>query len=283
MARITEEIHQQIGAEFVADANVQEKFDLPANADYNSSFSVVSLVRLIFYPVSYAIHVLERLFDTHKQEVSDYILRMKPHSAAWYVTVAKRFQYGYSLLPDSDLFDNGTHTEEEIESSKIVKYAAFIERGGRLQIKVAKQGGDGDLMPLESAEQTAFQSYLNRVRDAGVSISILTLPADSLKLEIDIYYNALIIDANGERIDGTAPTPVRDAIRNYLANIEFDGTFVLANLIDAIQQVEGVRFPYPRVVQTRYGALAWENVEAQYLPVSGYLRIADADLTLNYL
>jgi len=283
MARSITEIKSQITAVWMADAAVQETFNLPVNAVFEQHFKSVTVENIFFYCAAFGLWTLEVLFDAHKLEVLDLLLRMKPHSAAWYVTTAKAFQYGYDLLPDSDKFDNGTHTEDEILDSKIIKYAAAIERDGRLLLKVAKQDGSGDLQELEPGELAAFSEYINRVRDAGVVIELLTQPADHLKLEIDVFYNPLILNAQGQRIDGTAATPVRDAIYNYLANIEFDGTFVLAKMIDAIQQVEGVRFPHPKLVQARYGGLQFWDVQAQYHPLSGYIRILGENLTINYL
>jgi hypothetical protein len=278
MARSIQEIKQQI----TDNAELRGFLGLAATDVWDEKVSSVSLINILFYCVSFGLWVLENIFDAHKAEVADYILRMKPHSAAWYVTMAKAFQYGFDLQFDSDKFDNEEHTEEEIEASKIVKYAAAIERGGQLLIKVAKIGANNDLQELSADELAAFVEYINRVRDAGVVVLPLTNPADDLRLQIAVDYNPLILNSIGERIDGTANAPVRDAIRNYLANIEFDGTFITNHLIDAIQRVDGVRYVYPVAVEARYGSLNFEPIIGKYSPLGGYMRITDENMIISY-
>jgi hypothetical protein len=283
MARTIQEIKNEMTGAFMANANVRDKYKIiDPNATFEQAFSAVSLENLFFYIVAFGQWLLEQLFDLHKNEVSDYILRMKPHSAAWYVTKAKAFQYGYSLLPDSDLFNNGSHTEDEIEASKIVKYAAAIERQNRLLLKAAKVEGD-DLAELTAPELTAFTAYIDRIRDAGVIVEILSAPADKLQLHLKIYYNSLLMNKNGELIsNGTTPVP--DAIRAYLANIEFDGVFVKEYLTDALQRVQGVEIPHIVSAGYKYGALTeWLPIEVKQRAISGWFRVDDADLHITYI
>jgi hypothetical protein len=280
--RTVADIKSEMTALWLADAAVRDKYGLDPAKTFDQQFSQASLESILFYIMAYCAWTLEAMLGVHQREVADYITRMKPHTAGWYATVAKAFQYGFGLLPDSDGFNNTGYSEDEIEASKIVKYAAVIEQGNRLQIKVAKID-NGDLAELEAGELAAFAEYMERVRDAGVPVTILTGAADALKLRLRIFYSPLILNYEGKRIDGTNDTPVAQAIRNYLANIEFDGTFVLAKLIDAIQQVEGVEIPYPELVQYKFtGNGNWYDVQVRYRPSSGYLRIANEDLTIIY-
>jgi hypothetical protein len=282
MARNINEIKDSMTAEFMASDAAQDKYGFAPGAAFGDVFSAVSLENIIFYCVAFCAWVVESLFDTHKQEVLRIIDTLKPHSAAWYVTIAKAFQYSFDLLPDSDKFDNGTHTTDEIETSKIVKYAAVIEFPQKLQMKVAKLSGN-DLTGLATDELAAFTTYIQQVKDAGVRLEILTAPADLLKLGLRIYYDALLLKSDGTRIDGEDGNVVETAIKQYLSSIEFDGTVVLAKLVDALQAVEGVKIPHIDLAQFKYGDLPYQNIDVKYQPMAGYMRLDENQTEITYL
>ncbi len=77
------------------------------------------------------------------------------------------------------------------------------------------------------------------VKDAGVRLDVISLLPDKLKLGITIRYNPLLLDENGVCLR-TGKEPVKDAIKNYLKQLPFDGELSLMKLIDEIQEVEGV-------------------------------------------
>jgi hypothetical protein len=280
MARTVAEIKKEITAEFIANDIINNAYELDTNKTFEEQFSVVSLESIFFYIVSSAIWTLEKIFDLHKKEVNDIIATLKPHTTRWYSAQAKLFQYGFNLLPDSDMYDNAGKTDEQITASKIVAYSAVLEVENKLQIKVAKE--TGDLAPLTIPELSAFSEYMARIKDAGVQLDIISLPADNLRLNIDIYYNPLVLDANGQRLDGTTQTPVADAIRAYLKNMPFNGELVLAYLTDALQAVDGVVIPFIKTAEYQYGGLEFNLFDVKRQPDSGYYRINDENLTINY-
>ena len=80
------------------------------------------------------------------------------------------------------------------------------------------------------------------MKDAGVRIYIRNAPAVDFKIDITIYYNPQVLNGNGESlIDGG--TPVVDAIKDYIENLPFNGEFRNVELIDRLQQVNGVVIP----------------------------------------
>lgn len=256
-----------------------------------TSTSQVAVFRLLLYISAVCDWTLENLHDLFKTEVNETIAAMKPHSLRWYAEKSKAFQYGHNLVQDADYYDNTGLTPSQIDASKIVAYAAVVEQqqlpGVRLRIKVAKIVGS-DLGPLSAPELSAFQAYMQRVKDAGVkfganSEGITSTAADALKLSLRIKYNPLVLDGNGQRIDGTVTTPVPDAIRNFLKNLPFNGVFSTAKLVDAVQAVDGVDDVKVDLVQTKYGALPFTSVDIDYIPDSGYLRIDNADLTIQFI
>lgn len=283
MAQSIQEIKQNIGNAYISQSAVQTIYSLSAEdvaLGFNVLFSKVSLESLLFYAMAFGIWLLQMTFETDKAEVSAIVSQLRPKRR--YELMAKNFQYGFDLLPDSDQFDNTGTTDEQIAASKIVKYAAIIEGDNFITMKVAKPVG-GDLTSLSSDEFLAFKEYMSRVKDSGVFIKYLTDDAEQLRLIIDIYYNPLLLKSDGSRVDGTSQTPVVDAVKNYLVNIEFDGTLILAHLTDALQRVSGVVIPNITLSQYKYGDLNWETFTVQRQPLSGYMRIADENIIINYI
>ena len=268
MARTIQEIQ-----ELIYQAKAQE----PALSELNST-SKVAIWRLWVYIIAVAIWGLEKIFDLHRADIDKRLAELKPHTARWYRSKALAFQYGFDLLTDSDKFNNQGHTEEAIEASKIVKYSAVIEskNEGRLIVKIAGEQGD-TLQPITDAQKQAFESYLQEIKDAGVRLSVVNYLPDVLHLQMKIVYDPLLLDSNGQSIIH-ATKPVETAIKDYLKRLPFNGELVLAHLIDALQQAEGVKIPHLVLAQSKnitsngeYGA--FETIEISKIPTAGYFTI----------
>ena len=268
MARSIQEIQTLI---------LQAKAQEPALNELNST-SKVAIWRLWVYIIAVAIWSLEKLFDLHRADIDKRLAELKPHTARWYRSKALAFQYGFDLLPDSDKFNNQGHTEEAIEASKIVKYSAVIEskNEGRLIVKIAGEQGEL-LQPITDAQKQAFEAYLQQIKDAGVRLSVVNYQPDVLHLQMKIVYDPLVLDSNGQSIIH-ATHPVEEAIKSYLKCLPFNGELVLAHLIDALQQAEGVKIPHLVLAQSKnitsgggYGA--FETIEISKIPTAGYFTI----------
>jgi hypothetical protein len=268
MARSIQEIQTLI---------LQAKAQEPALNELNST-SKVAIWRLWVYIIAVAIWSLEKQFDQHRADIDKRLAELKPHTARWYRSKALAFQYGFDLLPDSDKFNNVGHTEEQIEASKIVKYSAVIEskNEGRLIVKIATEQGE-QLQPITNAQKQAFEAYLSEIKDAGVRLSVVNYQPDILHLQMKIVYDPLVLDGNGQSILH-ATKPVETAIKDYLKRLPFNGELVLAHLIDALQQAEGVKIPHLVLAQSKnitssgdYGA--FETIEISKIPTAGYFTI----------
>lgn len=196
----------------------------------------MSLENILFYIVAACCHVLEVCFDAHKEEVDAKISRAVVASVPWYHKMALQFQYGDALV-----FDEMTqqYVYPAIDPKKqAVKYVAVCDRGTSVQI-LASGEENGRPAPLSNAVLTAFKSYMNRIKIAGVILSIHSFPADCITVSATIYIDPLVIDRTGTRIlDGSRP--VEEAIEGYLKGILYGGTFNKTRLVDAIQTVQGV-------------------------------------------
>ena len=269
MARTIEQINNEI---------IKAKESEPALAGLTST-SKVAIWRLWAYITAFVIWTLEKIFDEHKKEVSEALSELKPHTARWYRNKALAFQYGFDLRSETDLFDNTGKSKEEIENSKIVKYSAVVESEteSRLIVKIATEQG-GELQPISVGQKASFDAYINEIRDAGVRITTINYLPDILKLQMKIYRDPFVLDENGQSIL-TGEKPVEKAIKEYFKKLPFNGELVLAHLVDALQQVEGVKIPHIILAESKWidaetnGYGNFQPIEVKTIPISGYFKI----------
>jgi hypothetical protein len=271
MARTIQEIQNTIIASVQAE---------PVLAAILTSTSKTAIWRLTTYIVAVCVWMLEKLFDTHKADVERYISNKSPHRELWYKDKALLFQFGYTLPPDTDIY-------ETIDTdAQIIKHAtaneAVTENDSVLTIKVAKDNA-GSLAELSVEEKAAFTTYMQRIKDAGVKLRIVSQEADHLRLVLECHYDPLVLNSSGERLDGTNNTPVQDAINSYLEVLPFNGEFTIMALTDVLQIVDGIKIPQVLSAEAKWGAFEWEIITAKYIPEAGWLKVYDGDITINWI
>jgi hypothetical protein len=267
MARTIAQIKAAIIAAKNADTLLSTLSSTSAAAEWNLWTDVVAICQW----------TLESLFDIHTKEVDDIISNLKPHTLQWYINKAKAFQFGDALQTDKDMY-------AVIDTAKqIVDFAAASEENNGLRIKVATSNGS-QLQALNTNQLTALNNYMNLVKDAGTRLYISSGPADRLQANLTIYYNPLVLDNTGSRLDGTANTPIQDAISSYLAALPFNGLFVPNFFIQYLQNIAGVVICKANSINGSYGAMPLQQINYQYLPDSGYLAIDILnDLSLSFI
>ena len=236
MARTVAEIKKQMTDAFMADATIREKYGLREGDTWSGSFSSVSLESIMFFIVAACCHVLEVVFEEYVKVVDDKVSMAVVASVPWYYKMAKAFQYGDSLVLNEDTQQYGYATIDE--GKQVVNYAAVRDRGTSVQILVSGEK-DGKPVALSNNVLTVFKEYMNRVKVAGVVLSIRSKNADKMVIRAKVYVDSLVINSDGTLIsDGSKP--VEEAINTYLANIVYGGTFNKTKLTNAILGVEGV-------------------------------------------
>jgi hypothetical protein len=241
MARKQTEVKKEITTAFMSNAVLATKYGFELNADFEEVFSKVSIENIWFEIVAFSSWTLEVLYDFHKKEVDEKLANQKSGTLPWYRTMALKFQYGFDLVPDHDFFDNGNATPDQIENSKIIKYAAVgeSELESRVIIKIAGET-ENKLSPIAPAQKEAFEfSYMKEIKWAGVKITVINYKPDKLFLEMLIKRDALVLNDKGMSILN-ANYPVTDAILEYMKELPFDGELRLSALVDKIQKVPGV-------------------------------------------
>lgn len=274
MARTTNEIFEAI---------LTEKANEPALSQLTNN-SQTSRWRLFAYVVAKFHNLMELLFDKHKSEVTQVVDVERWGRLGWYVKKALLYQHGRSLIGETDGYNNSSLTDAAIELERVVKYASATENDeGKVVVKVAK-GEVPDLEPLTDQELSGLHGYFLKIRPAGIRVITVSQPADSLKLIIKIAYDALILDAEGKRLDGTNNTPVIEAINNYLSNIEFSGEYSNMAMTDAIQRVEGCTIVDLRAAFYKYSSFDYySEIVSRYRPDAGYMKFINADSLIEYV
>jgi hypothetical protein len=246
-----------------------------------TSTSKVSIWRLWVYICAFSIWGLEKIFDTFRAEVEETIALNQIGTADWYNTKMLEFQLGYELTP-MGVYDNTNEVQADVLASKIIKQSAVEEFNGRLKIKVATEI-DGELAPLSLTQFNAFTEYAEAVKYAGTRLIMISRVADDYATGYTIYYDPLILDAYGARLDGTDNTPVQDAVKAYLRDLEFNGEFINTKLTDALQAVEGVKEPVKEYSKARFGSMPYAEINEFYIADAGYMKLDESQSIFNFV
>lgn len=281
MARTVEEIKKDMTAEFMKMEAVKSRYGLDGSKSFADCFSMASLENIIFYVFAVAVWALEKLFDLHRADVDARIEQLEPHTLRWYVSKAKAYMQGHKLVTDCDYYDTEGMPEQDIAAAKVVKYAVATESNTVVYIKVAREV-DGNPAALTAGQLEGLTSYMNEIKDAGVSVQLRNEPADQMRIDLLIYYDPtlLIIDANGNGSQN-GKDPVRETTKQVIENLPFNGMFRKSDLMAALQALPCVEVADIKSVKVKpRNSAEWQTVEGYDRPFSGYYSI-DA-LTVDY-
>lgn len=263
--RTTEEIKQSIAMEFMRNETVAEMFGFKAGENFDAHFSRASVVSVLFHIFACAAWTVEKLFESHRQEVEKRIDAMLPHRPKWYGDKILAFMKGRTLMPDMDTYDTTGMTAAQIEAAHVVKHAVVSENADAslVTIKVAGEN-NGTRAPLDAQTQTQLEAYIAEIKDAGVRTALVNAEPDLFTCKLKIFFDPLLLANDVKKA-------CCDAVRTYVENLPFNGEYTNMALVDAVQAVNGVR------IVELYGASATgENgmvkIDARYTPAAGYFK-----------
>jgi hypothetical protein len=277
-------------AAFVRSETLRTAFGLPApdsDADesalaayYDTNFSAVSVETCILYVVATCAALMEYMFDWFTEDVDNIVNNERYGRKGWYEKTAKAFQYQNGNGVDYALnIDTGEYDDFD-ENAQIVKHAsAEASNGIGVKLKVAKEN-NGVLAPLSDLELTAFTTYINRLKPAGVPVTVISRNPDRLAVEMAVYYDPLVFNA------ATALQKVKDTISDYLNSIEFNGEFVTMTMVDRLQSVPGLDIIEAGEVKAKHEGYGYTPIEnnARYVPKPGYMTLGDdAELAIEVI
>lgn len=272
MARTIEEIKADMTANFVKQRAVISAYGLDGKKTFDQQFSRVSIENILFYVFATALWTLEKLFDLHRSEVEERIEQLEPHTLRWYVNKTKAFMYGHKLVPDTDYYDTSNVPDADIEAAKVVKYAVASESNTVVYIKVAGEK-EGKPSLLTDSQVAALRSYMNTIKDAGVSVQIRNEQADLMRISLVVYYDPTLLSADGTSLSSNGK-PVDDTVKSVITNLPFNGMYRNTDLLAALQALPGVEVVDIAGVQVKTrNAEDWTDVVGFNRPYSGYYEI----------
>lgn len=280
MARSIREIADGMKADFVRSEALRTAFGLTAGYDpdgdaaaqaayYDQNFSAVSVETCILYVVAACAALVENLFDWFTADVDERVNEDRYGRKGWYEKTALKFQMGYPLNEETGRYDT---VVEEGNMALIVKHASACSNGFGVKLKVAK-GETGSLSPLEPSELTAFETYINRLKPAGVPVTVVNRSADLLALDMAVYYDPLVFT------EVSALQKVKETVTAYLQSIEFNGEFTVMTMVDRLQAVAGIDIVEVKGVRVKHEGFDYKPIEYNdsypYIPESGYMELGD--------
>lgn len=278
MARDRKTIKKELTDAFISDPVVIEKYGLDPLLDFEQQFSLVSIENLWFDNISFGIY-------NHELIVTQNAQNSRPHTIQWYRDQALSFHDGLELQWIDGQFQYNFTGVTDVAERKIIDRCAVLEsNNGELVVKIATNNNE-IIEPVNSAQLLRFSTYMQQIKDAGNRLRIVNQAPDSLKIELTIYVDPLIIDLSTGQLLNTSNVifPIKDSIKDYLSNLEFNGAFVREYFRDNLQKADGVKLPIINLLQSQYSGFSFVNIEEWTLPQSGYFTIMDNNLTINYL
>lgn len=235
--RTTESIKKQMTDAVLADATLRTAFGLDQNQEWDTQVSSVSILNLIIYIVAMATRTLEWLHDQFRAEVEERVAAALPGTISWYWNKVMQFRYGYAVN------EYGVYEGEALQHPEalIVTHCAVMERDNGIIVKVNK--GADTYEPLEPEELEALQAYVDTIKFAGTVAEVISSAPDEMRLTLRIWRDPMVLDFDSGHIyrHSDHAEVVKDAVVAYLDSIVYGGVFNKTKLIDAVQQVEGVK------------------------------------------
>jgi len=196
-----------------------------------NSVSNSAIYTLWKYIVAAQMYLLEVLWDLFKVDLETIVTNAAVGTNQWFKSKMLLFQYDATtpqvLQVDSNFAVNYTTIDA---TKRIVTRCAVKTTATRtVLIKLAKSEPP---VALSAPELVAANAYVDDLAFAGINYIISSTASDKLLVDASIYYDgqySAVISAN-----------VITSIKTYLANIDFDGSFKLSALVDAIQTTTGV-------------------------------------------
>jgi hypothetical protein len=265
-----------------------------------NSASVVAVWLLFLYIVADAMNTLEVMWDNMMVQLNQAAASAVVCNLPWYESIMQQWQHGYSLAWNPNT--RRAYYVDTVSQAAVASQLLNPINGGRVSMnevtninfdgvvaKVAKSDGNGGLMQLDTtpggeADNAAY--YLKRQKPAGVQTSLITLPADKLKLDMVVPYD-------GQLDLPTFQAAFIAAVNSFLSvqqaigtpGIIFDGLFVTDTFIDYCENIPGV-IVEPGVginsIQALPAGGSYVPVIGSYNPASGYF-ILDPTSNIQYV
>jgi hypothetical protein len=218
--------------------------------------------------VAFAIRQLELLWDAKKRELEEAAASAISGTAQWYAEQVRIWQYNYSLSEQNGRLGYLVIDEDARLASKV----AVTVSGKTLQVKVAKDDGNGGLEPLTVDEKVSLDSYMRAIKFAGTQHVVISTDSDKVRVTGTVYYDG--------KLDLTEfENTFKAALNQFLKDIFFDGVLNKNRLRDAGERVIGVNDFDFTLLEAKPDGGNYVAVPREYAPVSGYYEVDVFNLT----
>lgn len=249
----TNEVFEEMTSKWMNDSGVANLYGFAVGSRFDDVYSKVSVVRMIFWVVSYVMALKETMLEDWKKDVQDVASETHYGTSAWWVAKAKAWQKGDSLT----IVDGKVDYEHVDETKRVVTAASVNVVGRTLRLKVAK-GNSGSLSGLSQDELDSMNGYVERIKPMGLMVQVTSGGANVLKLYGKVRYR-------GELTKDDVKQHVRIAMNDMLQNLEFNGTLYSGRIVRTIVDVDGVEDVY--LSRMTMDGVEWND---SVVPTNGY-------------
>ena len=279
MARSHKEIKKLMTDNFISNPLVIEKYGLTLGNSFENEFSIVSLENILFDNIAFSIMAHEQtaelnaLVNLQQNELNYKAMVASYVDGAPVIHINGRYEQDLSGL-----------TEDEILARRIIKRNAVITTTEGIIVKIATEIG-GVLQPVTNDQAASILYWISINTTPGVPITLINKAPDNLKVVVDVYIDPIAIEiGTGKLKNATDETfPVKDAIKEYLENIEFNGAFVKNKFEAQLESAAGVKLINLTTLEWQYESLPFVDAGIYRVSSAGYFVIDDVNLTINYM
>lgn len=228
--------------------------------------------------------IFAKVFRSHEKLVTKNAENSRPQNVPNYTQMVYNFIDGVPLIHDGNAFVFDLTGVDNVDERRIIKRVAVKESNLGILVKVATKVG-GVIQPLTVDQATRAYIYIAQNTQPGVGVKLINQTADKIRVNLTAYVDPLIIDLNsGKQLNLTGDVyPVKDAVNDYLSELEFNGGFVKNYFSKRIETASGVKLATINSLEWKDASLPFEDLGIYRIPNSGHFKIDAADLTINYL
>ncbi|GEP52386.1 hypothetical protein FNO01nite_30580 [Flavobacterium noncentrifugens] len=278
MARSRIDIKHEITAAFIADRVIIEQYQLTPGKTFEEEFSLTSFENTFFDALSFSYMLHEQIVEANAQN-------SRPQNLPNLKLAVLNYHDGLELVWKDGQFQYDLTNIADAEERKIIDRCSILESDdGELVIKIATDN-NGSLEPVNAAQELRIKAYLQNIKVPGVRIRLINMEADLIETNLTVYVDPALIDLETGRLLDTAGNvfPVKDAISEYLSELEFNGAFVKDYLKAKVRSAKGIKLVTIDMMRSKFAAYPFTEFGEWKIPEAGYIKIRPENLTINYL
>lgn len=214
-----------IQAQIIANKNLQ------TNLSGLNSPSNVSYWKLFTYLQAVGINLLENILSLLQIEIEATVAKGVPGTSSWIRDQVLKFQYQVSP-PQVVQINSDFTVSYPIPNPAlfaITNCAIVPGNAGIISVKVATGTPPA---AISGSVKTALISFLNTILPAGAVFQVISVAADTLRVDAEIFYNG--------QYTGNIQSAVEAALTDYMNDLPFNGVVKVSDIEKTILSVAGV-------------------------------------------